>query len=279
MAEKVSECIILSKFVKASDICQICIAHIFPSYYERGKRRGCWVAHTALCILEASLIKAEITSILKRKGVTWDTLILTLVLHDIGKLSKEYVSGRPYEVHHNEVSAQISYDILNKLIGNSIARVISQACFLHMEPYIWKEVHRGGLSSIGQATSPGYRVEMAESLNYPLSYLLKWIDEIGVKVTHLQAIINKLLQIKRVKLQPSIYSFRILPEAISLHWFIRLIDNRASSARSGVNRYWLTIIQDIAKLIDWRSGDKILEFSKSALNNLGIILTPMPNFR
>jgi len=284
------ECIILKEFLGRRPPChQTCTHKRFPSYYKAGVGKGCWVAHTALCMLEAITIKSEILPILERKTVKWRTLLLTLLLHDSGKLSKEYASSKTPKIPHNEISAQIAYDVLKKLKGKSYldgneVEVISRACFLHMEYYEWKNLLRRGYATVSQATTPGAIVELPEDVEIPIGNLKLVLEEAGLLNETIFATLFEIPSLKKLKLMPSNYTIdKYTPEgirlkAMTLQWFVLLLDNRASSARKGIDAYWVNSLERVRKSIvkPYSDPEMIIEFSDKLLKMLRGRLTPLP---
>lgn len=288
MEEDLGECLVLRMFLGEEPSClQTCTRGRFPSYHDMGRGRGCWVAHTALCILEALRVKNEVTTILNRRNIRWRTLILTLLLHDFGKLSKNYVSRSRLEIRHNEVSAQIAYDVLTELekanhVDGEEKEIVSQACFLHMEYYLWRSMIKGGFTTISQLTSPSMVVELADGVEEPLENLKLVLKDVGVLEEPVFLVISKAARIRKVKLVPSnytvIHNWARSLKTISLQWFILLFDNRASSARRGVNSYWSILLKEAMKLNSEAKPDaeKITRFSDYSLSKLRGRLTPLP---
>ncbi|MCS7368056.1 MAG: hypothetical protein NDF52_09305 [archaeon YNP-WB-062] len=290
MEKDLGECAILEEFLRRRPPChQTCTRKKFPSYYKAGIGKGCWVAHTALCMLEATMIKDDILPILERKAVKWRTLFLTLLLHDSGKLSKEYVLSKTPKIPHNEISAQIAHDALKKLQGKNYlddneVKVISRVCFLHMEYYEWKNLLKGGYATISQTTTPGATIELSDDVKIPLENLKLVLEEAGLLNEVIHAIIFEIPSLKKLKLMPSNYTIdkytskEICLKAMTLQWFVLLLDNRASSARTGIDAYWAKSFKKVRGSIvkPYSNPETIIEFSDNLLKMLRGRLTPLP---
>lgn len=287
MEEDLGECLILKTFLGGSPPCsRTCTHRKFPSYHDAGRGRGCWTAHTALCILEAIRVKNDILAILNRRNIKWRTLILTLLLHDSGKLSKDYTSRNKPEIPHNEVSAQIAHDVLAGLqemgyVDDEEKEIVSRACFLHMEYYLWRNMSRGGFTTINQITSPSTVVELADGIQEPLENLKLVLKEAGEFEEPTFLVISEISKIRHIKLMPSRYTigkdWKTLLKIISLQWFILLFDNRASSARGVIDYYWDKLLEDAMKssLGAKSYAERIIKFSDYLLSRLRGKLTPL----
>lgn len=290
MDEDLGECLILKTFLKKDPPCsRSCTHKSFPSYHDVSGGRGCWVAHTALCILEATRVKDDIIAVLNKRGIEWKTLILALLLHDSGKLSKDYTSMNKPRIHHNEVSAQIAYDVLTALqksgyIADYEKNVVSRSCFLHMEYYLWRNMVKGGFTTINQITIPGKIIELADDAQKPLENLELILKEIGEFDRLICLTISEISKISQIKLRPSTYtissgtSHETLLKILSLQWFMLLFDNRASSARRNVNFYWSEILKEVTRssLEANSCVDGVIRFSDRLLSRLRGKLTPLP---
>lgn len=246
------------------------------------------MAHTALCVIEALRVKEDVSEILGKRGINWKLLLTALILHDTGKLSKEYTSKSSPRFHHNEASAQMAHDILGKLqergrIGVEEKKIVSCACFLHMEYYEWRNMLRAGFSSLSQVTSPGAVVEFADDVWRPLENLKLVLAEAGMLDDDLEMALSEGSKIKSLKLKPSTYSLNSLNrqsvlKTVALHWFILIFDNRASSARGGANLYWIRVVRDAMKSLPESEAraDKVIEFSDHLLSRMRGRITPLP---
>ncbi|MCS7132735.1 MAG: hypothetical protein NZ918_03315 [Aigarchaeota archaeon] len=229
--------------------------------------------------------------VLGRKGLGWKALLLALVLHDSGKLSKDYTSKDRPKIHHNEASAQMAYDVLGKLqergcIGAEEKKIISCTCFLHMEYYEWRSMLKAGYATLDQATTPGAEVEFADDVEKPLENLKLVLMDVGELDDELSLTISEISEIRKLRLRPSTYTLNSLQrqtllKTIALQWFILLLDNRTSSARRGVNVYWSRLIEDAAASVSGAKArtERVIEFSDYLLSRLRGKLTPMPKMR
>lgn len=285
MEESVGECVVLRRFLGKDPPClHTCTCEKFPSYYSGRNRKGCWVAHTALCILEAIRIKDDILAVIEKRGIKWKTLLFALLLHDSGKVSKDYTSKGGPRIRHNETSAQIAYEVLGRLLERGYAdkderKVVSRACFLHMEYYEWKSLKKGGFTTISQITTPAVTVELADDVQKPLENLKLVLEEADVLNEAIYSVISGIQEIKKLKLKPSNYtidqsdqySWKVQLKTIALQWFILLLDNRASSARRGADAYWDRLLEDARS-----TYPDVIKFSDQLLITLRGKLTPLP---
>jgi len=288
MEEDVGECVVLGRIFLGGELpCrQICSRRDFPSYHEDGERMGCWVAHTALCILEALRVREGVTGVLGRRGLRWGTLLLALLLHDSGKLSKEYIEKGGSRIRHNSASAQLAYEVLVKLSERNLVddievRVVSQACYLHMEYYMWRTMDRGGYASLSQQEQP-ISFELAVDVGRPLGNLRLILEQAGAWNDLFSSAISELSRIRRLRTSPSRYAISkstrkdILLRTLALHWFILLFDNRAGSARGGLDNYWLTKLGDILRSATKTGAERVTELSDILVSHLHGRLTPLP---
>lgn len=284
------ECVVLERvFGRGLPCAQTCSRRDFPSYHEGEELKGCWTAHTALCMLEASRVKEDVMRILERRGLRWNTLLLALFLHDSGKLSKEYiVKGKP-RIRHNAASAQIAYEALKRLNERGLVSdleigVMSRACYLHMEYYMWKAMEWGAYTTIGQVETPNMPFELADNVARPLENLRLILDESGVLDETISSAISEVSGVKKLKITPSRYSVSgsmrrdMLLKTMALQWLILLFDNRASSARMGVNLYWSVRLQNARKSISKEGAERVVDLSDRLLRILSGRLTPLPRW-
>jgi hypothetical protein len=73
-------------------------------------------------------------------------------------------------------------------------------------------------------------------------------------------------------------SKEICLKAMTLQWFVLLLDNRASSARTGIDAYWAKSFKKVRGSIvkPYSNPETIIEFSDNLLKMLRGRLTPLP---
>jgi CRISPR/Cas system-associated endonuclease Cas3-HD len=152
-----------------------------PSYKDNSTLKGCLIAHVALTLIEMQQIASYFKKSLYRiftvsrvgKGIEltesdfWDVLLSTSFLHDVGKLTDQYV-GHTYpseicdlykkpmnrhistekHVRHHQVSAVITRKTLRKvLLDDDVALKMAYAVLFHHEAIDWKAVEQSVLLS------------------------------------------------------------------------------------------------------------------------------------
>lgn len=129
------ECIVLKEYLRADRPPCIngCVRDLFPSYRDRGGSRplGCWIAHTALTIIECIRLRPRLRRALKK--TRWGKIEMASVLHDFGKLSKPYVD-RERGIQHNILSSAIALTTIED-------GVLATAIFLHHEAMHWERLY------------------------------------------------------------------------------------------------------------------------------------------
>lgn len=238
----------------------------FPSYFEKVneeyKPEGCLVAHTVLALLETSNIEHRILNVISRvlkvlrgseKVNPLNVLYATILLHDIGKIDREYREFR--KPGHNVISAWITEKILEGLFPESIVFTSALSIFLHHEAYHWMELASTPLIDILTLTKP-IRVKVhPDDVNRFLSLIVRnccsvrgdicriarslaenavAIRDYGYRIP-LDFISETYSKIRtkrgldaRMKLRPITVLYRIL----------HVVDCRAASVRECENKYW-----------------------------------------
>jgi hypothetical protein len=302
--EKPLECKVLLEILEEKPNCHnTCSAIHTPSYKDNSTLKGCLIAHAALTLIEMQQVASYFKKPLHRiftvrskigKDVEltedsfWYNLLSTSFLHDIGKLTDQYVdhasrhTSMKKHVRHHQVSAVITRKTLRKvLLNDDVALKMAYAILFHHEAVDWKTVEQSVLlSSYIQATlSPSLQVSYTithDSLSLFEQNLCKIFNQMQTKniITQLQCsflveilgcAISELknnqgstlrmdqeLDVEKVK-EPK-YSM----PALALYRFIYLTDNRAASARS---EYWFKIIQRV----NWSELEEVAQQIQSYL--------------
>jgi hypothetical protein len=221
--EKPLECKTLLEILGKSPNCHdTCSATHTPSYKDDSILKGCLIAHVALTLIEMQRIAPYFKKSLYRiftvsrvgksigliEGDFWDVLLSTSFLHDIGKLTDQYV-GHTYpseicdlhekpmdrhismekHVRHHQVSAIITRKTLRKvLIDDDAALKMAYAVLFHHEAIDWKTIEQSVLLSsyIHAALSP------LSQVSYTITH-----DRLSLFEQNLQKILNQ-MQIKNI---------------------------------------------------------------------------------
>lgn len=249
------ECTVLSSRLGVDPPCRVrCNDVRTPSYHgHKGEPKGCWIAHTTLCLSELMSLRRLIEPTLNRlsnslNNISWRHLVYTVALHDVGKLTEDYIAKRP-RTQHSVVSGCIAYEALKGLLGEAPSIAIAQACFLHMEHYLWRQLDWPSLAlTVSErprqlSTRTGLIID---ALKQCLTLVSPTWDEGLLKA------LDQIPRMRSIKPMKKIFS-QLLPESIALLWLILLIDNRAASAREGATNYWRNKVHDT--LLSSGSGD------------------------
>lgn len=250
--------------------CRACIKGI-PSYSRReGEARrplGCLIAHTILSLLEAlqlsKYFRLSVERLSKKYGVegeSWNIAISSVVLHDIGKLDNKYRMGDLKGFAHNVLSSLV---VLEAFRNEAAAPLMAYALLLHHEAYHWKDVERFmRYTSLMETLPERLKVSVERGVVDPfreaLSNILKEMglnkvcDNVHKACETLTELSGQIVE-SRFKLRrcPKRYLIASLP----LYRIIYIADNRAASARDGIQAYWL----ERAKRVDWLNYDEQLE--------------------
>jgi len=265
-----NECLVLSSIYNIKlDCCKGNRKLVYPSYVDKDTPQGCLIAHITLTLLEFERIKNKIinnfelnfkrlTKLKKfKKEDILEIIRYTLILHDIGKLSENYVEDKRYR--HEIASAILSFLMLEKnpLITVSVLRyLIPTAILLHHESYQWRilEETLSEIDIIGYFRKAlGWKRGPYSNMKFKQDKLLtniKWLKEILEKIGLLTKNVDLLLEdIKKIQrmsknsekvvllinkmenLTP-----KLLRLVLQLYYIIYITDNRAASARE---EYWI----------------------------------------
>jgi len=250
------ECIVLKeKFLKEVPCKSNCVALNFPSVFLEGQPSGCWIAHTALALAEALRFKCSIEKCFSEKKFLWKDLILAIVLHDVGKLTRKYLEEK--YAYHNVLSAAIAFKILQSTQLSSDSLAIAKAIFLHHEYRHWKKVLSSDFfapSHIGTTFTRESSIYMKPGFEGALLNLQQLLNEILADKSDKETV-NKLIEnlsrYKEYKISTIEYNritrsstnrFRILAYSLALYWFLQLFDNRAASTRESIDNYWFNTL-------------------------------------
>jgi len=250
------ECEVLADVLKVdSPPCEdICVAGRFPSYRKDRRPEGCWAAHTALTAIECLRLKPRLMRALERMKVGWELVEEASVLHDMGKLSEAYVKGR--HVQHNVFSSVMALSICEN-------RVVPTSILLHHEAMHWRNLYRRPLSTLQRLQGT---IDV-RSLVRGFNLHERWRDAIMalratlemIEMEHVNSTLDILLKSDgRYKADPSWISRCLkwgahLRKAITLYWVLYLADNRAASARDGLEAYWLRSLRSLSRYSDYPS--------------------------
>jgi len=221
------ECKTLLEILGETPACHdTCSAAYTPSYRDDSIFKGCLIAHVALTLIEmqrmAFCFKVPLYKIFTASRVEkdikqteddfWDILLTTSFLHDVGKLTDQYVSyiyvsetynlyKKPMDRHitaekrvkHHQISAIIARKTLRKIFDDHIALKTAYAILFHHEAIDWKTVEQSVLLSsyLQVALSPLSRFSYNISCDRLSSFkrnLCKILDQIRQKniITRLQ---------------------------------------------------------------------------------------------
>lgn len=287
------ECEVLDKKLKTTGYhkpCRVCIKGI-PSYSRReGEARhslGCLIAHTILSLLEASQLseyfRPSVERLAKKYGIGgegWNVAILSVVLHDIGKLDNKYRMGDLKGFAHNVLSSLVALEAFR---NDAVAPLIAYAVLLHHEAYHWKDVERFiRYTSLMETLPERLKVSIEGSVVNPFrEALLNLLKEMGLnkvcdnvrKACETLTKLNGQVIESRFKLRG--YPKKYLIASLPFYRIIYIADNRAASARDGIQAYWL----ERAKRVDWLNYDEQLklvarEFPKPFARSIALSALP-----
>jgi CRISPR/Cas system-associated endonuclease Cas3-HD len=249
---EVNECLALRKFFKINcPSLEDCIKEGPPaySYFKDKQGRGCWIAHTALTIIETLSLLDIAQGVLSRRNLDEECLIAISFLHDIGKLTVEYIKdGDPY---HNIVSATISLSVLkDPPFDEDKALMMTQAILLHHEHRMWEKFYRDDAPLIRDYFNliKKYKRPYRMKNNYSsiLDKLVEVVDDFPLARGVIEELSKKLKEEERYFLDPryelKLIRWRLAPFSLVLYYLIQLADNRAASARGGT--YWKEKIKE-----------------------------------
>ncbi len=289
---EIPECVVLKAAgeIKRLPCEDNCLATYFPSHFDRvGKPRGCWIAHTALCILEAHSIKEQVIPCLARKGIPWKAFLSAVALHDAGKLTEEYlVNAYPY---HNALSAIIALKLLQAHPNLSkYAYPISCAIFLHHEYRHWKllltqEEYLIPLD-LTRTVRRLTRIRMMKGFEKAIEALIQVLECLPERepiplLNSLAANNEYRTKYKeyRLMLTSNFLGWKALSQALTLHWLLYLVDNRAASARDTTSNYWRIALAEFSSINNdpYRLAEKILQEGGRRLARVALTLISLKN--
>lgn len=181
---------------------------------------------------------------LLKKGITERCLILAALLHDIGKLGKEYLRGK--DPAHNVSSAAVALNVLRELSWPEVpAEPVAQAVLLHHEARMWKYLVTSNHILVHDFYSLLLKfkeVKLDEQSSLVLLTLPELVKstrlgEVAIEVS--KAVADILSKPRIFLLSPpykkaltsGIYARQSLP----LYYVLQLADNRAAWWREGVD--------------------------------------------
>jgi len=294
-----NECGYLSNILgDVLDCVHYCIFKDTPSYFDKyGKASGCLVAHLNLSLLEVisveNFFKTPIYNTISsfHKDIAneydedklWLAIILTIYIHDIGKLTNEYrCKERGIPVPHHYVSAITAKDVFNVISNNEkLSCMLSLSVLFHHEALDWKRVERGFLeySLYDLLFDPYKKIQYSIDENVlcqfkkncqKLLYQIKGRDLISQhQYNYIKSSLEYSIEIliknsgKRLNLGEKLCKSKarrveFIAPALAIYRLLYMVDNRAASART---TYWRTKISNI----DW---NKLKDISEKLVNEL-----------
>jgi len=122
----------------------------YPEYIYKGEGKGCLFAHIIAVLEKWNEIKGRYLNTVTRlfrkivKDINADTtnqlVTAMLILHDYGKVAKEYSTTKGY--YHEILSASVIRKIIN--FNMLLTSLISSAVFLHHEHRIYRDLRDSG---------------------------------------------------------------------------------------------------------------------------------------
>lgn len=270
------ECIVLSAQLgmEAPPCEKLCVKETFPSYRDGdGKMQGCWVAHTALTVIESVRLKSRLGKALEKRGVNWHVVEDLAILHDVGKLSEAYIEWkRPMQ--HNVFSWAIALTLYRDL-------TIPTTILLHHEAMHWRDLYRKRLSFFQQLRATinmkpiieGFKLH--ERCDDTLNALKIVLRDLKLERKILDDILG--VRVYRAKLEDLNRCLRWgkhLSMALKLYWILYLADNRAASARDGLEAYWLNLLKKFSEISE--EPLKLTDCILKKIRRVDIALTALP---
>lgn len=256
---------------------------------------GCLIAHSILSFIEAQrvreIFRAPIYRIFRAHNFEqlslldmtrlWSIILSAILIHDIGKLTREYQESR--RIKHHLVSAIVARRVFQKVLGKRIALSLSYAILFHHEAIDWRRLERDLLvvSYLREIISPeqliSYNVdaecldlfeEAAKSLlkavgeTFPSFSTHEDLDQLFIVLTlslkELRECSGKRLKLAEELDRQRVYDINYLVPSLVTYRLIFLTDNRAASARK---TYWLDNLEEI----NWSEFEKISEIIRNRL--------------
>jgi len=281
--ETSNECKILMENFRLKPPCiKECQAKEIPSIVlpdDKFKVEGCLTAHTILTLLELQrliqVFKKQTRRVLENvSGLIgkdfWLIPASILLLHDVGKLTDDYIGRRGFK--HWHVSALTYAKALKDFLGDKLALIGSYAILLHHEVMDWRRLEKTPhFTYLDEAFSLIYYTVSLNRLKIfkdSISPILKQLTDLKIimdsQYTMLQQILERALNVLAENHGKSIdlgwelekYKFsknvKYLVPSLFLYRIVYLADNRAASARE---RFWESLIKNV----NWDDSRKIAE--------------------
>lgn len=232
-----------------------------PSYFLNGEGKGCWVAHTMLTVIESIELLRQTEKAIYKKGLKPQHLLVAALLHDIGKLTKDYSIGK--DRFHNISSAIITLNVLEKWEQEERA-VVAQAVLLHHEYRMWQEL----FETADMRMIPDY-FSLVRSKKKRVIMLTNYVDILTILDELLAYYLSQeirnickeiILQLKThsnyylsQKDEHSLTNWRVAQKSLPLYYLLQLADNRAASARGG--KYWRNRLKEVVEEANRNASD------------------------
>ena len=245
------------------------------------------IAHSVLSVIEAQRMRNVFQISLHRvfkaneiRGFTtpsveklWQAILSATLIHDLGKLTKNYQEGR--SIRHHYISAIVARRALRNILGEFMSLALAYAIILHHEAIDWRSVEKGFLTSsyIHEVFSPTNPI-IYEAPKIPLENFQQAIEEVldalvekgslsqeerdilsevqGSALAELKQSAGKTLRIDKELNAENLRDKRYQVPAMAVYRLIYLADNRAASARE---RYWLEVLSEV----NWSRLDAVSE--------------------
>ncbi|MCX8180003.1 MAG: HD domain-containing protein [Thermofilaceae archaeon] len=241
------------------------------SYYENGVGKGCWLAHTLLTVVEAFNLASEVGGSPLLSKVKPELLLAAALLHDVGKLSKDYINrGGSY---HNLISAIVSLNVLKRW-PNEEGCVVAQAVLLHHESRMWRVMFSRDkpltFDCYSLVKKISKQIEMTDKYSSIIDMLgnmlrsLKFLEE-AKYVETLNGLLDALRELKfPLKLETdeekTLCKADLAPRSLPIYYLLQMADNRAAFARE--RSYWRFALDGAAESF----GDDIEEFTDGIID-------------
>ncbi|MEM2196180.1 MAG: HD domain-containing protein [Sulfolobales archaeon] len=206
----------------------------------------------------------KVENALMARNIEPRCVIAAALLHDIGKLSKEYTEKRYF--YHNIASTMVCLKVLRHWAKEERS-IVAQAVLLHHEERMWRELQKPDAPLIADYYNLIKRKKL-KRVNMITNYL-EVLDMLGKVMEYLppaNEVFNELsssLKLSSCSLSPSYESEltnrRLASRFLPLYYLLQLADNRAASAREGL--YWRDILNQVAK----NTGDDSEEFTNTLM--------------
>lgn len=271
------ECIVLREQLKLDKLpcADRCVRGLFPTHRKEGRPLGCWIAHTALTILECERVRPRLERAFRR--VEWWRVQAATALHDIGKLSECYVNGVK-GVQHNVLSSAVALIVCGD-------KIVSTAIFLHHEAMHWSRMYKTPLrlfqrieDSVSERTCKALRegFKLHDRCKDALMGLMYVLNRMGLKNVFDMLEDVSMKREYKVSIKDLRIESRFLMNSLPVYWVLFMADNRAASARDGSEAYWLNVLKRFSEASRTPSklADRILRDAK--IRNVAVMLTALP---